>query len=119
MATYTLPRAFVWRRVHSLMGLWLALFLTEHLLTNSQAALLLGDNGGGFVRTVNWIHDLPYLQVIEVFLIGTPILMPFGVLSTSLQQRAMLEAPMEVNPLLKSIKEIRLTPGRGSLRGFY
>ena len=74
MATYTLPRAFVWRRVHSLMGLWLALFLTEHLLTNSQAALLLGDNGGGFVRMVNLIHDLPYLPAIELFLIGTPIL---------------------------------------------
>jgi len=75
MTTYTLPRAFVFRRVHSLMGLWLVLFLLEHLLTNSQAALLLGENGGGFVRMVNWIHDLPYLGVIEVFLIGTPILL--------------------------------------------
>jgi len=73
MATYTIPRAFVWRRLHSLMGLWLVLFLLEHLLTNSQAALLLGENGGGFVRMVNWIHDLPYLAVIELFLIGTPI----------------------------------------------
>ncbi|MEI8328794.1 MAG: succinate dehydrogenase [Chlamydiia bacterium] len=73
MTTYTIPRAFVWRRVHSLMGLWLVLFLLEHLLTNSQAALLLGENGGGFVRMVNWIHDLPYLPIIELFLIGTPI----------------------------------------------
>lgn len=75
MTTYTLPRAFVWRRVHSLMGLWLVLFLLEHLLTNSQAALLLGDNGSGFIKMVNWLHDLPYLGAIEIFLLGTPILL--------------------------------------------
>ncbi len=69
-----LPRAFVWRRLHSLMGLWLVLFLMEHLLTNSQAALWLGDNGKGFVRMVNSLHNLPYLQVIELTLLGIPIL---------------------------------------------
>lgn len=67
-----LPRAFVWRRLHSLAGLWMVLFLMEHLLTNSQAALWLGDNGQGFVRMVNWIHNLPYLQAIELFLLGVP-----------------------------------------------
>lgn len=36
-----LPSAFIWRRAHSLTGLWLVLFLIEHLLTNSQAALFL------------------------------------------------------------------------------
>lgn len=56
------------------MGLWLVLFLMEHLLVNSQAALLLGDNGKGFVDMVNSIHNLPYLQVIEVTLLGVPIL---------------------------------------------
>ncbi len=70
-----LPRAFVWRRLHSLMGLWLVLFLCEHLLVNSQAALLLGDNARGFVEGVNAIHNLPYLQVIEIFLLGVPILL--------------------------------------------
>lgn len=69
----TLPRAFIWRRLHSLTGLWLVLFLMEHLLTNSQAALLLGENGKGFVRMVNAIHNLPYLQVIELTLLGVPI----------------------------------------------
>lgn len=68
------PRAFIWRRLHSLMGLWIVLFLIEHLLTNSQAALLLGDQGRGFVEMVNWLHNLPYLQVIEVILLGVPIL---------------------------------------------
>lgn len=68
-----IPRAFIWRRLHSLTGLWLVIFLFEHLLTNSQAALLLGENGQGFVRMVNTIHNLPYLQAIELFLLGIPI----------------------------------------------
>jgi succinate dehydrogenase / fumarate reductase cytochrome b subunit len=53
----------------------------EHLITNSQAALLLGDSGQGFVRMVNLIHNLPYLTVIEVGLLGVPILihMIFGI----------------------------------------
>ncbi|HEY2810211.1 MAG TPA: succinate dehydrogenase [Rhabdochlamydiaceae bacterium] len=67
------PKAFIWRRLHSLMGLWFLLFLMEHLLTNSQAALWLGDNGKGFVQMVNMLHNLPYLQVIEIILLGVPI----------------------------------------------
>ncbi len=70
----TLPQAFIWRRLHSLTGLWFVLFLVEHLITNSQAALLLGDSGKGFIRMVNLIHNLPYLTVIEVALLGVPIL---------------------------------------------
>lgn len=73
MSSQILPRAFVWRRLHSLMGLWLVLFLIEHLLVNSQAALLLGDNARGFINGVNAIHNLPYLPVIEIFLLGVPI----------------------------------------------
>ncbi len=73
MTSQILPRAFVWRRLHSLMGLWLVLFLMEHLLVNSQAALLLGDNAQGFVKGVNAIHNLPYLPVIEILLLGVPI----------------------------------------------
>lgn len=78
MATLSIPKvpkAFIWRRLHSLMGLWFVLFLIEHLLTNSQAALWLGDNGKGFVRMVNALHNLPYLQAIEIFLLGVPILL--------------------------------------------
>ncbi len=74
MTEAIVPRAFIWRRLHSLMGLWLMLFLIEHLLTNSQAALWLGDNGKGFVKMVNALHDLPYLQVIEILLLGIPFL---------------------------------------------
>jgi succinate dehydrogenase / fumarate reductase, cytochrome b subunit len=81
MTTATLPRAFIWRRLHSLTGLWFVLFLFEHLLTNSQAALFLGENGRGFVNSVNFIHNLPYLEVIEITLLGVPILvhMAWGV----------------------------------------
>lgn len=74
MTTSALPQSFVWRRLHSLMGLWLVLFLIEHLLVNSQAALLLGDNARGFIDGVNAIHNLPYLEAIEIFLLGVPIL---------------------------------------------
>lgn len=70
----TIPRAFAWRRLHSLFGLWIVIFLIEHLITNSQAALLIGDNGEGFIRAVNLIKHLPYLPVIEVVLLGVPIL---------------------------------------------
>lgn len=73
-AAAAIPKAFIWRRLHSLMGLWLVLFLIEHLLTNSQAALWLGDNGRGFVNMVNAIHNLPYLEVIELTLLGVPFL---------------------------------------------
>lgn len=69
-----IPNSFIWRRAHSFTGIWLVLFLIEHLLTNSQAALLIGDNGSGFVSAVNFIKGLPYLPVIEIFLLGVPFL---------------------------------------------
>lgn len=72
MAEPVIPRAFVKRRWHSLMGLWLVIFLIEHLLTNSEAALFFGEDGGGFIRVVNLIHSLPYLPVIELALLGVP-----------------------------------------------
>ncbi len=78
MTTSVIPKAFIWKRVHSLMGLWLVLFLLEHLLTNSQAALWLGENGQGFVRMVNALHNLPYLQAIEITLLGVPIAIHMG-----------------------------------------
>ena len=68
----SLPWAFIWRRLQSLMGLFIVFFLFEHLFTNSQAALLIGDDGSGFVRAVNFIHNFPYLPVIELTLLGVP-----------------------------------------------
>ncbi len=69
-----IPQAFIWRRLHSLTGIFLVLFLISHLLTNSQAALFFGDDGYGFVKGVNAIHDLPYLPFIEIALLAVPIL---------------------------------------------
>jgi succinate dehydrogenase / fumarate reductase cytochrome b subunit len=69
-----IPKPFVLRRLHSITGLMLTIFLFEHLLTNSQAALWIGQDGAGFIRMVNVIHDLPFLQVIEWMLIGFPFL---------------------------------------------
>ncbi len=66
--------AFFKKRIHSLMGLWLVLFLCEHLFVNSQAGLLMGDKAQGFVHAVNQIHNLPFLPFIEVFLLGVPLL---------------------------------------------
>jgi succinate dehydrogenase / fumarate reductase cytochrome b subunit len=69
-----IPKSFVLARIHSLMGLGIVIFLIEHLITNSQAALFIGDDGIGFIRMVNFLHGLPYLQALEVMLIGVPIL---------------------------------------------
>ena len=66
-------KPFAARRIHSLAGLWFLLFLCEHLLTNSQAALWVGESGKGFIDAVNFIHNLPYLLLIEVLLLGVPI----------------------------------------------
>ena len=72
------PRAFVFRRLHSLMGFWIVLFLIEHLVTNSQAVLLISQYGEGFIRAVNVIKHLPYLPVIEIVLLGVPIVFHMG-----------------------------------------
>lgn len=71
----SLPRTFVWRRWHSLTGLWLVIFLIVHLLANSQAALLIGDDGAGFIKAANDIRNLPYLPAIEIGL----LLIPFAI----------------------------------------
>lgn len=68
------PHSFLLRRLHSLTGIWLAIYLFFHLLTNSQAALFIGANGTGFIESVNSIHELPYLIIIEILLLGVPIL---------------------------------------------
>jgi len=75
MTATFIPREFVWRQLHSLMGLWLVLFLMEHLIVNSQTALLSGDNAKGFIEIVNSIHNFPYLEAIELCLLGVPILL--------------------------------------------
>lgn len=69
---FRLPKVFIWERLHSLTGLWLVLFLIIHLLANSQAALLLGSDGLGFINSANALESLPYLPVIEIVLLAIP-----------------------------------------------
>ncbi len=71
--SYKIPSYFIKRRLHSLLGLWLVIFLMEHLFVNSQAALWLGEKGEGFIRMVNFLERLPYLRVLEIVLLGFPI----------------------------------------------
>lgn len=74
MSESVLPLPFVVRRLHSLTGLFLALFLIQHLFLNSQAALFFGQDGKTFIEGVNSIHSLPYLPFIEITLLALPIL---------------------------------------------
>lgn len=69
-----IPKEFVMKRLHTLTGIWFVIYLTMHLFTNSQAALMLGDDGQGFIHSVNSIHELPYLPVIEIVVLAFPIL---------------------------------------------
>lgn len=69
-----LPSDFIWHRLHSLAGLWLTLYIIVHLLTNAQSALFIGDDGKGFIHDVNFIHTLPFLPIIEILILGVPIL---------------------------------------------
>ncbi|NGX40666.1 MAG: Succinate dehydrogenase cytochrome b558 subunit [Candidatus Anoxychlamydiales bacterium] len=74
MQDRAIPAAFFFRRVQSLTGFFLVLFLLEHLFTNSTAALFL-DEGSFFVKSVSIFQSIPYLNVVEIVLIGLPILL--------------------------------------------
>ena len=74
MTSLSVPTPFLWRRFHSLTGIWITLFLIEHLLVNSQAGLFFGEGGLGFIHSVNGIKNLPYLSLIELTLLGIPFL---------------------------------------------
>lgn len=74
MTAAVLPKEFLWRRAHSLTGFFLTLYIIFHLLTNSQAALWIGDDGQGFIHSVNNIQSLPYLPVLEIGILALPIL---------------------------------------------
>jgi succinate dehydrogenase / fumarate reductase cytochrome b subunit len=73
-----IPRAFVWRRLHSLMGLWFLIFLAEHMFTNSQAAVFFGNRSMWFVNSVTFLHNLPYLPLVEGLLLGVPMALHAG-----------------------------------------
>lgn len=68
-----IPRDFIFRRLHSLAGIFFLLFLCEHLFTNSQATLFIGDDGRDFIHSVNFIHSLPYLPLLEIIFVALPL----------------------------------------------
>src|SRR5262245_6985376 len=65
-------REFITRRIQSFAGFCFLIFLCDHLFTNSQAALLFGDDGKYFIGSVNFIHSLPFLPGIELSVIALP-----------------------------------------------
>lgn len=67
-----LPKAFVSRRLHSLFGLWLVIYLFEHLLVNAQVAFYFQDDGIAFISMVNRIHAIPFLKLVEVVFLALP-----------------------------------------------
>jgi succinate dehydrogenase / fumarate reductase cytochrome b subunit len=68
-----LPITFILKRIQSLTGFFLSLFLFEHLLTNSTASAILKDNNL-FVKMVNNLQSIPFLHTVEIILIALPIL---------------------------------------------
>lgn len=75
LRTEVMSGKFAWRRVHSLMGLWLVFYLIFHLVVNSQAALWLDRDWIGFIDLVDLLESLPYLHVVEIVFIGVPLLL--------------------------------------------
>jgi succinate dehydrogenase / fumarate reductase cytochrome b subunit len=73
--TTSIPKEFIWRRVHSLTGLFFTLYLMLHLYVNSQAGLWIGDDGQNYIRSVNSIQEFPYLIALEILLLGVPIVL--------------------------------------------
>ncbi|HPF37512.1 MAG TPA: succinate dehydrogenase cytochrome b558 subunit [Phycisphaerae bacterium] len=68
---------FLLRRLHSLTGIVpIGVFLIEHLLTNSMAAYGNWTGAGGreaFNHDVHFLHNLPYLPLLEIFGIFLPL----------------------------------------------
>jgi len=66
--------SFIWRRVHSLAGFWLTLYVTFHLCVNSQLNLWFDAEGHRFIWFVDWLQSFTLLPVLEWTLIGFPLL---------------------------------------------
>lgn len=61
---------FTLRRLHSLTGLFLGLFLFNHFLTNS----FLYEGADAFNHKVHFIHSIPFLLLVEIGLVFAPFL---------------------------------------------
>ncbi|SFS73239.1 succinate dehydrogenase cytochrome b558 subunit [Marininema halotolerans] len=64
-------RSFFNRRLHSLLGVIpVGFFLLEHLWTNYHAT----QGAAAFEEKVNWLWDIPFLAVLEIFFIFLPLM---------------------------------------------
>ena len=64
---------FFFKRIHSLTGLGLVLFLLMHLWTNSQVAWTIWWGSDGFEKSVNALNALPFLRVLEIGFLAVPL----------------------------------------------
>lgn len=69
-----LPSDYIWRRLHSLMGFGLVIFLCFHLFVNSLAVLLPDEDSRGFINAVNNIENTALLPVVEILFLAVPFL---------------------------------------------
>ncbi len=61
---------FILRKLHSLFGVFpLGLFIAEHLLLNFTAVY----GGNSYNQAVKILHSIPFLWVLEIFLIAIPL----------------------------------------------
>ncbi|HEY9885963.1 MAG TPA: succinate dehydrogenase cytochrome b558 subunit [Vampirovibrionales bacterium] len=85
------PTEFLLRRLHSLAGLVpLSLFLVFHLTANNAAV----KSAEAFNAVVNTLRSVPYLEFVEISILGLPILFHglYGLIITPASTRSNLTA---------------------------
>ncbi len=60
---------FYLKRLHSLSGLFLLLFLCFHFFLNSYATV----GNAAFNTAASFMHNLPHLTLVEILVLGVPI----------------------------------------------
>ena len=69
-----LSNSYYFRKIHSLLGVIpVGAFLLEHMITNY--AMKQDPTGKLFSEKVQFLHDLPFIDVLEIFMIWIPILL--------------------------------------------
>ncbi|HEX7057387.1 MAG TPA: succinate dehydrogenase [Bacilli bacterium] len=59
------------RKIHSLLGVIpIGFFLIEHFLSNYESV----NGNAAFTKQVEWLHHLPFLFFLELFLVWLPLL---------------------------------------------
>jgi succinate dehydrogenase / fumarate reductase cytochrome b subunit len=62
--------SFYYRKIHSLLGVIpIGAFLLEHFLTNWKST----KGNEAFIDGVMWLHNIPFLLLIEIFFIWLPL----------------------------------------------